>query len=121
MTWSRNSEEENISADNYLPCEDCLGFFLKENLWRHRKVCPFRKGTAAKFGRVHSEASLLLPCSVEVAEGLSNKVICKIINDEIKIVVRNDLIISKIGEKLQKTWTPSIPLYTYKSEDGGVG
>ena len=72
MTWSRKSEEENFSADNYLPCEDCLGFF-KSNLWRHRKVCPFRKGTTDKYGKVQSEASLLLPCSVEVAEGVEKQ------------------------------------------------
>lgn len=116
MTWSRKSEEENISAVNYLPCEDCLGFFIKANLWRHRKVCPFRKGTTAKYGRVQSTASLLLPCSVEVAEGLRNKVICKMINDEVKIVVRNDLIINKIGAKLNKKHRHHPHLYTHISQ-----
>jgi len=42
VTWTRKSDQ-NWSFNDFLPCEDCLGFFLKSTLWRHRKVCPLKK------------------------------------------------------------------------------
>ncbi|KAH3741512.1 hypothetical protein DPMN_048237 [Dreissena polymorpha] len=33
--------------EDYLPCDDCLGFFLREGLWRHKQVCPLRNPSLA--------------------------------------------------------------------------
>lgn len=98
VTWSRKSTEERPS--DYLPCEDCLGFFLKGGLWRHRAVCPLRKEKGSKYGRVQSSAALMLPSSVKVSEGLKNKVLKRMTCDDITLAVRNDRIIMRIGEKL---------------------
>ena len=38
VTWTKN--QTTSSADDFLPCTDCLGFFHRKNLWRHMKVCP---------------------------------------------------------------------------------
>ncbi|XP_060085124.1 uncharacterized protein LOC132564488 [Ylistrum balloti] len=98
VTWTRK-DETTITAKEYLPCEDCLAFFLNTNLWRHRKICPFRKNDRNK-KRLKSQASLLLPSSVVISEGLQRKVLSRMNTDEITMVVRNDPVILRIGEKL---------------------
>ena len=42
VTWTRKSDED-WSFNEFLPCEDCSGFFLKSTLWRHRNVCTLKK------------------------------------------------------------------------------
>ena len=84
---------------DYLPCEGCLGFFLKEGLWRHKKVCPFVE-TGHMTRNVQSEAALLLPSPLEINEGLKTHVVSKMATDNVTIAARNDQIIVKIGEKL---------------------
>lgn len=29
-------------SNEFLPCPHCLGFFVRSELWRHAKECPFR-------------------------------------------------------------------------------
>ena len=42
------------SSENFLPCEFCLGFYLKEHLWHHVSKCllkPLGKAASANFCR----------------------------------------------------------------------
>ena len=34
------TETENPTADNYAPCPDCLGFFMRNTMYRHKIDCP---------------------------------------------------------------------------------
>lgn len=94
---ARHSTE--TKAEDYLPCESCLGFFLKAGLWRHRQVCHFASMKNKK-GKVQAEAALLLPSSIEIHEGLKTNVISKMSPDEVTIASRTDRIIVRIGERL---------------------
>ncbi|XP_033730108.1 uncharacterized protein LOC117319405, partial [Pecten maximus] len=114
VTWTRRPEDE-VSSGDFLPCEDCLAFFLRSNLWRHRKVCPFRK-EGAKYRKVQSEASFLLPSSHEVNKGLEMNVLRKMNADEITIAARNDRIITKVGEKLYQKHGHLPHLYSHVSQ-----
>ena len=97
VVFARNSSE--TKPEDYLPCESCLGFFLKGSLWRHKQVCPLAS-KGQKFRRVQADAALLLPASKEIHKGLKQNVFSKMIGDNVTIAARNDRIILKIGEKL---------------------
>ncbi|KAL4230711.1 hypothetical protein ACF0H5_011086 [Mactra antiquata] len=114
ITWSRKVEEEHSPSD-YLPCEDCLGFFLKGGLWRHRKKCPFRKETSVN-RRVQSAPSLLLPVSKKISAGLEENVVKKMLCDEVTMAVRNDRLILSVGEKLFQKHGHLEHLNTYISQ-----
>ena len=45
VVWRRPSPEMIVKATDYLPCEHCLIFVTKAELWRHRKKCPLKKGS----------------------------------------------------------------------------
>ena len=33
------TETENPTADNYAPCSDCLAFFMRKTMYRHKLDC----------------------------------------------------------------------------------
>lgn len=62
VTYRQTSE--HTDAENYLPCNICYGLFLKNELWRHQKVCQKTMTVSAeskKKRRVQGAASSLLP------------------------------------------------------------
>lgn len=101
--------------EDYLPCDDCLGFFLREGLWRHKQVCPLRTGKQ-KSRRVQADAALLLPASNKIHTGLKENVFGKMVRDEVTIAARNDRIILKIGEKLYQKHGHLTHLYSHISQ-----
>ncbi|XP_060572464.1 uncharacterized protein LOC132730528 [Ruditapes philippinarum] len=113
ITWARNSEQ--TSAEDYLPCEYCLGFFLRSSLWRHQQTCNFNEGKK-KRRKIQSEARLLLPSSIEASKGLKENVISRMAGDEITIVVRNDPLIIKLGEKLYQRHGSQRHLFAHISQ-----
>ncbi|XP_062581100.1 uncharacterized protein LOC134242919, partial [Saccostrea cucullata] len=115
VTFTRNWNE--ASAKQFLPCQYCLGFFLKSCLWRHIKNCPFApEEKEQKYRKVSSQASLLLPTSTEVSHGLRENVLNRMSADEVSIAARNDTIIVKIGEKLYQKHGHLTHLYTHVSQ-----
>ncbi|XP_069110207.1 uncharacterized protein [Argopecten irradians] len=114
VTWTRN-EDNKLSPEDYLPCEDCLGFFLKSNLWRHRRVCSLRKNDT-HMKHLRSEANLLLPASVDVCDALQKKVIGHMKADKVTQVVRNDATIIRLGEKLFQKHGHLPHLFVYVSQ-----
>ena len=113
-----SSQSYESEPTDYLPCDDCLGFFLKESLWRHKHVCPFRTGIQ-KSRRVQADAALLLPASKEIHQGLKENVFGKMIRDEVTIAARNDRIILKVGGKLYQKHGHLKHLYTHISQTRG--
>ncbi|XP_056001324.1 uncharacterized protein LOC125677270 [Ostrea edulis] len=114
VTFTRNWNE--TSADQFLPCQYCLGFFLKSSLWRHTKNCPFAPERKEKYRKVSSQSMLLLPTSTDVSEGLREKVLSRMSADEISIAARNDPIIVRVGETLYQKHGHLTHLYTYVSQ-----
>ena len=115
ITYTRNWND--ASAEKFLPCQYCLGFFLKSCLWRHIKNCPFAPDEKkTKYRKISSQASLLLPTKTEVSNGLRENVLKRMSADEISIAARNDTIIVKFGEKLYQKHGHLTHLYTHVSQ-----
>lgn len=108
-------QSHGTKPEEYLPCEDCLGFFLREGLWRHKQVCPLRTGKQ-KSRRVQAEAALLLPASNKIHAGLKENVFGKMLKDEVTLAARNDTIILKVGEKLYQKHGHLTHLYSHISQ-----
>lgn len=55
--------DSNRNPSDYLPCQFCLRFLAKAELWRHIKRCPFKEdslGEENKFKQIQKESELLL-------------------------------------------------------------
>lgn len=92
-------KEEHYS--NYLPCQFCLEFFFKKDLFRHMKTCPCkREGIDEKSGgRVQSQAAMLLPQHSEISAPLRS-ILERMKVDEISTAVKTDDTIIKYGNSL---------------------
>ena len=93
--------KKDVNVDDYLPCEDCLGFFRKDSLWLHRKTCPL-KTNEMKHSKIQESAKFLIPSSAHVNKGMKENVLKRLTNDIVSVCARNDSIIVKIGENMYK-------------------
>ena len=101
IPWRAPSEP--VDAAEYCPCEHCLGFFLKKELWRHENKCKFNTCSSMdnkKERRVISRSQMLLPALAKYSNGLRDNIFSSMKADEILLVVRNDNLIVSYGEKL---------------------
>ena len=83
-------------AHQYRPCEDCLGYFVKTELWRHN--CTFRSSNT-RTGRVAEKSMLLLPCP----NGYSTSVYALfngMQNGPVKLIAKTDDLIIRLTSKL---------------------
>ncbi|XP_070212811.1 uncharacterized protein [Littorina saxatilis] len=97
IPWRSPSEKVNPLC--YIPCEFCLGFFVRNELWRHQQRCKFRK--TSKNGRnVISRAESLLPSNMECSGGLKENIFDGMHSDGFTFVAKRDHLIVKFGEKL---------------------
>ena len=51
------TETENPTADNYAPCPDCLGFFMRKTMYRHKLDCPAVTKSSYKEGKKQKHQS----------------------------------------------------------------
>lgn len=89
-------QRKNLSPDDYLPCESCFAYLHRNDLYRHR--CRIRGKSK---GRVIKDAELLLPVSSDMTTNI-NKIINGMVGSEVKLIVRNDVIIRKFTLKLSQ-------------------
>ena len=90
---------KEISYKKYVPCKNCLGFFLKDELWRHTSGCNVEGET---------EKSLVISCKLllysSVNENHSN-ILTQVVhnerggmrNDAVTLVAKNDTLILTYG------------------------
>jgi hypothetical protein len=99
IPYRRPSEPDN--PINYLPCEHCLAFLRRGQLWSHVCVCPMKASPASNSKlRVQARCAMLLPVSAAVSGGLKTDVIGRMIADEISLVARNDELICSFGARV---------------------
>ncbi|XP_059896821.1 M-phase phosphoprotein 8 isoform X2 [Gadus macrocephalus] len=103
IVTKKNMNNAMLSDRDYLPCQHCLAFHRKTDLWKHERACK-RKGDqrsdiGTKRFRVQSAASRLLPMS-EFLTGGCEEIIDIMHQDEISHHVRNDPLICKYGNAL---------------------
>ncbi|KAG5855867.1 hypothetical protein ANANG_G00001230 [Anguilla anguilla] len=90
----------SAAASDYQPCQYCLGFFLKKDLWRHQGICKFKPETEVKTRkRVQAISSKLLPLPKENV-GSCRVVLCKMHPDDVSMQVKKDPLICKFGDML---------------------
>ncbi|KAJ8043636.1 hypothetical protein HOLleu_10822 [Holothuria leucospilota] len=92
----------STSANDYLPCEHCLGYYIRHDLWKHKKRCPSLKlkGVDPSKGRTQGRSALLLPFPITSSEAFSHHVLGKMNSDEIGLIVRQDDLILKFGLRM---------------------
>ena len=97
------SPSSPVAAEEFIPCQFCLGFFLKKDLWRHCKTCKYaskkEKNSARRGRKVINQALMLLPSENGCSEGLKN-IFSAMNSDDITFIASRDALIISFGEKL---------------------
>lgn len=84
--------EETCSAELYLPCPDCYGFYMSYDLWKHK--CPGRKGIEAHQLKQRGKILLIEATSSALDEDVKD-LLSKISNPTLKDLIAQDDIIKK--------------------------
>lgn len=91
------------SVRDFLPCQHCLAFYRKFDLWKHERSCRLKKGeqkiSRGRKTRVQAASARLLP-SPGYATGECEEIINHMNNDDISNHIRNDPLICKYGNAL---------------------
>ncbi|CDQ60589.1 unnamed protein product [Oncorhynchus mykiss] len=107
-----------VSVRDYLPCQHCLAFFNKIDLWKHEGSCKARKGPDEKRGgkrvRVQAASSRLLPLPV-YSTGGCEEIIHNMNQDDIQCHIKNDPLICKYGNALSAKHGHAKSQFTYIS------
>nr|XP_029514840.1 uncharacterized protein LOC115128846 isoform X2 [Oncorhynchus nerka] len=107
-----------VSVRDYLPCQYCLAFFNKIDLWKHEGSCKARKGQDEKRGgkrvRVQAASSRLLPLPV-YSTGGCEEIIHNMNQDDIQCHIKNDPLICKYGNALSAKHAHAKSQFTYIS------
>ena len=96
------TETENPTADNYAPCPDCLGFFMRKTMYRHKLDCPAVTKSSHKEGKNKNIKAAIFALMLEIKanhntpfqEFLYNN----LRNDPFAELIRNDPLIKYVGE-----------------------
>lgn len=96
ITSKRSTKD--YSVDVYLPCQYCLAFYVRHDLWRHERCCKMRTdGNPVCLKRTAS--SKLLPLQGSVSEDLE-EAIHSMKQDNVLHHIREDALICKYGARL---------------------
>lgn len=89
------------TKEEYLPCNYCLGFYLKHDLYRHVSTCALREEAIPKGTRHQSNSVFLLPSTASQTSALDfqHDVLADMTVDEVSLCARNDHLIISFGEK----------------------
>ena len=90
--------KKQTSYTEYGPCDGCLVYLHKHDLWRHK--CPL-KSLERKNGRNQraSKSQILMPAPKGVSQQLGN-LLKTLSNDQITRTAKSDPLITSLGEKL---------------------
>ncbi|RXG61253.1 hypothetical protein Avbf_15172 [Armadillidium vulgare] len=94
----RPKNEKN--AGNYIPCRNCLGFYPKSFLWRHNSQCKKIHKPNLQSRRIVGHGMNLLLNAKSCSKQFLDNVVGPMNFDDINLVVRNDLLILKLGESM---------------------
>ena len=91
---------------DYQPCKDCLGWFAKAELWKHRCILKQEepaKEQKKKRRRLVAQGRLLLPpvpCTSR--DSITHKILSGLSDDEIKACILNDQLILELAKVYSK-------------------
>ena len=96
-----DSDSKKIQPGDFLPCEFCLAFIRRHELWKHVNSCKFKKENIIipKYQKKQEKAKLMLfpAISSDTSGRLLSKVFATMKSDEISIAARNDWLIKEVG------------------------
>ena len=72
---------KNLDVFNYLPCEKCLGWFCKQELWRHKKTCIFHEEENEISSSLQAKKTVM-KAAQKMSSG-ATEVLCTMWKDEI--------------------------------------
>ncbi|XP_048847978.1 uncharacterized protein LOC125718284 isoform X3 [Brienomyrus brachyistius] len=99
VTWKQPST--SASANDYLPCQHCLGFVLKKDLWKHECSCRLKVESMSCIKKQVQAASVfLLPLQDDEDDEEYKKILLKMQPDDISNHARSDALICKYGKML---------------------
>ena len=114
---ARRGKTEKPSS-SYLPCRFCLGFYRKEELWRHCKTCDFKSDDPNESEPDHADAirsgkwlvyGSCIPQYIE--QDLAYHVISTLSDDDISEIAKTDSLIIQLGNaKLKKLGFRKAPI-----------
>lgn len=95
---------ETIKPTALIPCDRCLVFISKQDLWRHAKHCPMmddeNKSEKLQRKRHHVSSHLLLPSADEATAEVKKQILATLAHDEVSLIVRNDPLIVSFACRL---------------------
>ncbi|CAB4044042.1 Hypothetical predicted protein [Paramuricea clavata] len=96
----RPAEDETCTIDDFLPCEFCLGFMKRWDLWKHQLACEFNPKPQNEHGnqQVQLKAKLMLAPTITGSEDEKlNRILSVMKNDPITKTVQKDPLIKAFG------------------------
>ena len=84
---------------DYIPCDECFGYYLRMDMWRHKKNCFMRQSDLRKKSgkSLQARCETLLPLPDSVPRKLKEKVFATMTSGEISFIARHDPMIIKLG------------------------
>lgn len=106
-TYPNKDTTNLVDRDNYVPCINCLGFYKKTYLWRHKKICKSRITSENENGRKQHLTDVQTFLAITGALGnflnksrLKDEVFCIMRPDKISLTAKQDPLICLYGESL---------------------
>ena len=104
LVVKRKSRKVENSVKEYVPCNNCYGYYHKKDLWRHKCIANTETNSTqhSSKSRVIS-GRLLLPSSPGKRRGnskdeqLAREILLHLKNDEIGVVVKHDPLIFELA------------------------
>lgn len=94
----RSSSGKGASADAYVPCQHCFGWFGRDELWKHVGRCPLNVDKKKKSRHI-TMGELLKPAPQGINQQLQ-KIFSTLHNDDVSVIIKNDPLICMYGERL---------------------
>ncbi|XP_030856052.1 uncharacterized protein LOC105446919 isoform X3 [Strongylocentrotus purpuratus] len=93
-----------VDYRDYLPCDECLGWFVSSDMWKHKKTCFVAQKSGRKHGKtLQSRCALMLPMSKSATADLRETVLSRMRYPcPISMAARNDDLICKMGSRVLK-------------------
>ena len=98
----RPSSHGKCNPSDFLPCHYCLGFFKRQELWKHIKSCdckPEDGDHTPKYQKVQAKARLLLNPAASSSDNSSilSRLFSTMKRDEVSLIAKNDWLIKEVG------------------------
>lgn len=106
----RPNENENFKdVSKFGPCPNCLGFFQKTLLWRHKKKCESKKNGDAEIRpkmSIQGESNVIINSIIlsEVQQDFRVNIIDSFSNDDVSFVCKFDSLIVKFGSVMYEKY-----------------